>query len=110
MEELKVKEEYELNKLEDKYGFKFNDNIGKYVYRGEWGNDDNEILINSWNRKVEVKKDRNDDIILKLYDLIKGDIVVKEKRRQKMGQYLNKKVVIDDDTGELVKEMEWYRI
>ena len=72
---LKIKDSVDLKELE-KFGFKYNDDIGKYVYNLI----NKPLCINSWNRKFDMEEYNtltNVILVDLLYDLIKADMVEK---------------------------------
>lgn len=73
---LKIKDDVDLKELE-KFGFKYNDNVGQYQYRERNIDGATYIYINVWNRKIRFKQDKEYDVeCLKiLYKLIKADLV-----------------------------------
>ena len=83
--ELKVREDVDLKELEKHYGFKYVDNSGQYKFTERNIDGATYIYINTWNRKIVYRQDReNDNMCLeKLYDLIKDGLIVKEKYKCK---------------------------
>ena len=77
---LKIRDDLDLKELEKYYGFKYFDDFGQYKFTERNIGGATYIYINTWNRKIVYRKDReNDNMCLeKLYDLIKADLVVKE--------------------------------
>lgn len=77
MKKLKIVDNVDLKELE-KFGFIYYDNCGIYEYKTV-NNQALFIRINSWNRKIYLFSNTNslndEDIILKLYDLIKANLV-----------------------------------
>ena len=79
---LKIKDDVDLKKLE-KFGFKFNEDSGKYLYNIKLkdGNGGITLTIQSWNRKIylwtNTNDNKNEEIIELLYDLIRANLVEK---------------------------------
>ena len=79
---LKIKDDVDLKELE-KFGFKFDEDSGKYSYNVILKNKNGGITltVQSWNRKIylwaNINSSKNEEIIEFLYDLIKADLVEK---------------------------------
>ncbi len=83
---LKIKDDVDLKELE-KFGFKFYEDCGKYLYNIVLrnGNGGITLTIQSWNRKIylwsNTNDNRNEEIIKILYDLIKANLVEKVEEK-----------------------------
>ena len=75
---LKIKDNVDLQEL-DKFEFRYNDNTGRYEYLERNIDGATYIYVNTWNRKILYRQEKNYDTmcLLKLYDLIKADLVEK---------------------------------
>lgn len=76
---LKIKDNVDLQEL-DKFEFRYNDNTGRYEYLERNIDGATYIYVNTWNRKILYRQEKNYDTmcLLKLYDLIKADLIEKE--------------------------------
>lgn len=75
---LKIKDSVDLKELE-KYEFEYDDYNGQYFFRERNIGGLTKITINIWNRKIILVQQNSVDTLclIKLYDLIKADMVEK---------------------------------
>lgn len=75
---LKIKNNIELKELE-KFGFCYDDEKGHYLFCERNISGISYIKINTWNRKIFMRKDREQDklVLTVLYDLIQAGLVEK---------------------------------
>ena len=75
---LKIKDNVDLQEL-NKFEFRYNDNTGRYEYLERNIDGATYIYVNTWNRKILYRQEKNYDTmcLLKLYDLIKEDLIEK---------------------------------
>lgn len=73
---LKIKNNVDLKNLK-KLGFKYDDYTGQYKFCERNIEGSTYIYINTWNRRVLYRQEKNYDTscLLKLYDLIKADLI-----------------------------------
>ena len=78
IKKLKIKDNVDLKKLEE-FGFAYWDDVGQYRYSERNIDGATYIYINVWNRIILYRQEKSYDTmcLLKLYDVIKADLVEK---------------------------------